>query len=150
MKSPVNIPLEQIASDWWGRVDRPCRTAFFVAIAINVVAFGFEMTNLTLHHDDVIHLFIQDTILGHYLGRFGFGWLHNYAQNHYIMPFLQMLEGILAMSVYGVLVSYFWGLRRTLDLILVSGIMCVFPYMVQVYQSTPPCFRLPRSISWRR
>jgi hypothetical protein len=50
------------------------------------------------------------------------------------MPFLQMAEGILAMSAYGVLVSRFWGARRTTDLVLLSAIVCTFPYMAQVYQ----------------
>lgn len=140
MRSLIDTPLESIAADLWGRLDVSCRKAFFVALGINVLAFGFEMTNLTLHHDDVIHFFIQDTILGHYLGRPGFGWLHNFTQNHFIIPFLQMAEAMVAMSVYGVLVGHFWGLRRTLDLALVSGILCVFPYMGAVYQYNTSMF----------
>src|SRR2546427_5709582 len=134
MTSLANTPLEHIASSWWGRIDDGCRKAFFATLIVNVLAFGFEMTNLTLHHDDVIHIFIQDTILGHYLGRPGFGWLHYYTQNHYIMPFLQMTEGIVMMSVYGVLVAYFWGARKPMDIALIAAIVCVFPYMAQVYQ----------------
>ena len=134
MKSPFSTSLEQFAADGWGRVDDTCRKAFFWAIAINVLAFGFEMTNLTLNHDDVGQIFIQDTILGHYLGRFGSGWLHYYTQNHYVMPFLQMAEGILLMSAYGVVVARFWGARKTMDVALVASVLCVFPYMAHVYQ----------------
>jgi hypothetical protein len=130
----IDTPLERTVAGWWGNVDPACRRAFFAALGVNVLAFGWEMTNLTLHHDDVIHFFIQDTILGHFLGRFGHGWLHYYTQNHYFMPFLQMLEGMVLMSVYGVLVAHFWGLRRTVDIALAAAIMCVFPYMAHIYQ----------------
>ena len=94
MRSFFDTPLENIANSWWSGIDSACKKAFFIAIGVNVLAFGFEMTNLTLNHDDVWHIFIQDTILNHYLGRFGFGWLYVYTQNHYIMPFLQLAEGI--------------------------------------------------------
>jgi hypothetical protein len=134
MNALLNTPLERMASDGWNRIDARCRKAFFVAIVVNVLAFGFEMTNLTLHHDDVLHLFVQDTILGHWLGRPVFGWLHYYTQNHYIMPFLQMAEAIVLMSGYGVLVAYFWGARKATDIALVASILCVFPYMAQLYQ----------------
>ena len=127
-------PLEQHIADTWQGIDPAMRTAFIAVIVISFLAFGFEMTNLTLHHDDVIQIFIQDTILGHYLGRFGTGWLHYYTQNAHIMPFLQMAEGIVMMAAYGLLVARFWGMRRALDLVLVASVMCVFPYMAQVYQ----------------
>jgi len=133
MRALFNTPLESVATGWWGRIDGASRTAFFAAVIVNVLAFGFEMTNLTLNHDDVWQMFIQDSILGHYLGRFGVGWLHLYTQNHYIMPFLQMIEGILLMSAYGVIVARFWGLRNATDMALAAAIMCVFPYMAQTY-----------------
>jgi hypothetical protein len=134
MKSLINTPLEQIAANWWGGIDDACKKAFFVAVAVNVLAFGFEMTNLSLHHDDVQQIFIEDTILGHYLGRFGVGWLYYYTQNHYFMPFLQLAEGIVLMSVYGVVVARFWGARKATDIALIAAIVCVFPYMAQTYQ----------------
>src|SRR6266567_2702549 len=134
MKSLINTPLEQIATDWWSGIDDACKKAFFVALAVNVLAFGFEMTNLTLHHDDVPQLFIEDTILGHYLGRFGVGWLYYYTQNHYFMPFLQLAEGIVLMSVYGIVVARFWGARKGIDIALITAIVCVFPYVAQTYQ----------------
>jgi hypothetical protein len=134
MTSLASTPLEQRLFAWWTGIDRPSRTAFLVLLCVNVLAFGFEMTNLTLHHDDVNHILIQDTILGHYLGRFGHGWLHYYTQNHYVMPFLQMLEGIVMMSAYGVVVARFWGVRNATDIALVGAILCVFPYMAHVYQ----------------
>ncbi|HTS20176.1 MAG TPA: glucosyltransferase domain-containing protein [Casimicrobiaceae bacterium] len=130
----ADTPVERLVAGWWGRIDAACKTGFFVAIVVNVLAFGFEMTNLTMHHDDLIHIFIQDTILGHFLGRPAFGWLHYYTQNHYIMPFLQMTEAIVLMSAYGVLVAYFWGARKAMDISLVAAFACVFPYMAQMYQ----------------
>ena len=126
--------LEQVVADWWGGIDDACKKAFFIAVAVSVLAFGFEMTNLSLHHDDVQQMFIEDTILGHYLGRFGVGWLYYYTQNHYFMPFLQLAEGIVLMSVYGVVVARFWGVRQTIDIALIAAIVCVFPYMAQTYQ----------------
>lgn len=134
MTSLINTPLEQVVADWWGSIDDACKKAFFIAVAVSVLAFGFEMTNLSLHHDDVQQMFIEDTILGHYLGRFGVGWLYYYTQNHYFMPFLQLAEGIVLMSVYGVVVARFWGVRQTIDIALIAAIVCVFPYMAQTYQ----------------
>jgi len=127
-------PLEQVLAEGWRSIAPSFRKAFFAVLAISLLAFGFEMTNLTLHHDDVVQIFIQDTILGHYLGRFGTGWLHYYTQGAHFMPFLQMAQGIVLMALYGLLVAHFWGVRRTLDLVLVASVMCVFPYMAQVYQ----------------
>jgi len=134
MTSLLERPLERIAADAWARIDPASRKAFFVALAVNVLAFGFQMTNLILNHDDVNQLYIQDTILGHYLGRFGAGWLYYYTQNHYFMPFLQMTEGIVLMSAYGVVVARLWGLSKTIDISLVAAILCVFPYMAHTYQ----------------
>ena len=130
----IETPLDHTLDGWWRGVDTASRRALLGAVVANILAFGFEATNLTLHHDDVTQIFIQDTILGHYLGRFGLGWLHYYTQNHYFMPFLQMAEGILMMSAYGVLVARFWGLRRAGDIALVAIIVSVFPYMAQIYQ----------------
>lgn len=134
MKSALQTPLDQIALRAWERIDPPSRKAFFAAMAVSVLAFGFEMTNLTLHHDDINHIFIADTILGHFLGRFGFGRFHYYTQNAYVMPFIQVLQGTLFTAVYGVLIARFWGLRTTLDIALVACVVCVFPYMAQLYQ----------------
>ena len=101
MKLLFSKPLDQSLSEALSKVDPAYKRAFFIVVGVNLLAYGFEMTNLTLHHDDVSHIFIQSTILGHYLGRFGFGWLHYYGQNAYIMPFLQMVEGIMLMSAFG-------------------------------------------------
>lgn len=140
MKNIFNVPLEQSLASIWASIDSGYKKAFLFVFGLNLLAFGFEMTNLTLHHDDVSHIFIQDGILGHYLGRFGFGWLHYHSQNAYIMPFLQMIEGTLFMSAYGLLISYFWGVRNTLDIVLVSSVLCVFPYMAQIYQYNTSIF----------
>lgn len=127
-------PLEQLLADSWQSVDPAFRRAFLAVIVISLLAFGFEMTNLTLHHDDVAQIFIQDTILGHYLGRFGTGWLHYYMQQAHFMPFLQMAQGMAFMAVYGMLIAHLWGMRKTLDIVLIASVVCVFPYMAQVYQ----------------
>lgn len=134
MSSLLNTPIEVALADGWRRIDIATKSGFLIAVVVSVLAFGFEMTNLTLHHDDVNQIFIEDTILGHYLGRFGTGWLHYYVQGHFVMPFLQMAEGIALMAVYGVIVARFWGATRALDIGLVSSLVCVFPYMAQVYQ----------------
>jgi len=134
MKSLITKPLDQTVADWWNAISAESRKALMFVIGANLLAFGFEMSNLTLHHDDVSQIFIQDSILGHYLGRFGLGWLHFYGQNAYFMPFLQMSLGILFMSTYGIIVARFWGARKALDIALVASILCVFPYMAQLYQ----------------
>ena len=134
MRSLLIAPLEQAFADAWSSIDPALKKGFFAAALVSLFAFGFEMTNLSLHHDDVLHFFIQDTILGHYLGRFGVGWLHYYTQNAYFMPFLQMAEGIVLMSLYGVLVAHFWGLRKPLEIATIAAIVCVFPYMANIYQ----------------
>ncbi len=134
MNALLSAPLETSLLAAWRRIDPRARAGFFAALCVSVLAFGFEMTNLTLHHDDVNQIFIQDTILGHYLGRFGVGALHYYVQGHFFMPFLQMAQGIVFMAIYGVVVARFWGAQRPLDIALVASVVCVFPYMAQVYQ----------------
>jgi hypothetical protein len=127
-------PIEQHLAQRWGAIPAEYRRAFLIVLGVGLLAFGFEMTNLSLHHDDLVQIFIQDTNLGHYLGRWGTGWLHYYTQGAHIMPFLQMAQGIVVMTVYGLLVAHFWGLRRTLDVALVASVLCVFPFMAQVFQ----------------
>lgn len=127
-------PLEHHLAQMWTGIAPEFRRAFFIVLGVSLLAFGFEMTNLTLHHDDIVQIFIQDTILGHYLGRWGTGWLHYYTQGAHIMPFLQMAEGMVLMAIYGLVVAHFLGLRRTLDIALVAAVLCVFPFMAQIYQ----------------
>lgn len=134
MNALLSAPLETSLLAAWRRIDPHARAGFFAALLVSVLGFGFEMTNLILHHDDVVQIFIQDTILGHYLGRFGVGALHYYVQGHFFMPFLQMAQGIVFMAIYGVVVARFWGAQRPLDIALVASVLCVFPYMAQVYQ----------------
>ncbi|HTP47498.1 MAG TPA: hypothetical protein VMQ50_11325, partial [Casimicrobiaceae bacterium] len=83
MRFSLDTPLETVVGRWWARIDDASKKAFLAALAVSVLAFGFEMTNLSLIHDDVNQFDIQDTILGHYLGRFGAGLLYYYTQNHY-------------------------------------------------------------------
>ena len=134
MSTLFDTPLEHLLKNAWNGIDPSYRKAFAPILVINLLAFGFEMTNLSLHHDDVAHIFIQDTILGHYLGRFGLGWLHYFTQDAYIVPFLQLAEAIMLMTGYGLLVSRLWGATKPLDIVLISSVMCVFPYMAQIYQ----------------
>ena len=134
IRALFGTPLETTLGKWWSGIDAATKKAFFAALIVSVLAFGFQMTNLILNHDDVNQLDLQDTNLGHYLGRFGAGWLYYYTQNHYFMPFLQMTEGMLLMSAYGVIVARFWGARKATDIALIAAILCVFPYMAHTYQ----------------
>jgi hypothetical protein len=134
MNSLYSKSLDQFLTEWWNSIDPSYRKAFFLVAGVNLLAFGFEMTNLTLHHDDLFQIFMQDDILGHYQGRFGVGKLHYYGQNGYFMPFFQMFEGIVLMSIYGIVIAHLWGARKTMDVVLIASIVCVFPYMAQVYQ----------------
>ena len=133
MRFLYNTPLDQTIGELWNKIDGAYKKAFFFVVGVNLLAFGFEMSNLTIHHDDIWQIFIRDNIIGHYLGRFGLGWLHYRVQNAHIMPFLQMFEGIVFMTAYGLVISHLWGLRRTADIVLVSSIVCVFPFVAQVY-----------------
>jgi Glucosyl transferase GtrII len=134
MKFFLSTPLEQTLADAWRKIEPAYRKAFFFLVIVNLLAFGFEMTNLTIHHDDVWQIFIQDEILGTYLGRFVAAWLHYYVQDSHIMPFLQMSEGIILMVAYGMLICRLWGIHSVLEVVILSAIVCVFPYMAHVYQ----------------
>lgn len=134
LKRLFSTPLDQLLLSGWNSVDRAYRTAFFLALTASVLAFGFEMTNLTFHHDDVNFIFVQDASMGIGQGRFGFGWVHWFTQDAHIMPFLQMVEALVLMSLYGLVIARLWGLERALDVALVATVMCVFPYMAQMYQ----------------
>ncbi len=118
MNSLYSKSLDQILTEWWNNIGPSVRKAFFFVAGVNLLAFGFEMTNLTLHHDDLYQIFIQDDILGHYVGRFGVGKLHYYGMNGYFMPFLQMFAGIVLMSLYGIIIAHLWGARKTMDMAL--------------------------------
>lgn len=134
MRALNSLPLDQWLAGWWRAVDRTHKLAFLGAACISLLAFGFEATNLTLHHDDLNHLMVQKPLVGYYLGRFVHAWLFFYGLQGQFAPFLHMTAGMLLMCLYGVLVAHFWGARRTLDVALVAAIACVFPYMAQVYQ----------------
>jgi hypothetical protein len=127
-------PLDDVLAGGWKRVDPALKIAFAAAICVSVLAFGFEMTNLSMIHDDFSYIFLESPILGRFMGRFGFGWFHYYTQNAFLMPFLQMAQGIVFMALYGLVVARFWGARRPLDLALIASVVCVFPYMAQLYQ----------------
>jgi hypothetical protein len=130
----ARIPLEQLLAGWWGRIDPALRRAFFIVAGVSLLAFGFEMTNLTLHHDDLNHLMVQKPLVGYYLGRFLHAGFFYYVLQGQFAPFLHMAVGLALMALYGLLVAHYWGARRTLDLALVASILCVFPYMANVYQ----------------
>jgi hypothetical protein len=134
MTNLLTTPLEQSIARGWSRIGSAQKAAFGIVIAVSVLAFGFEMTNLTFHHDDAVYIFVQDSRIGRSLGRFGFGLLHYYTQNAYIMPFLQMAQAIGLMAVYGLVIARVWSLERPLDIALVAALVCVFPYMAQIYQ----------------
>jgi len=134
VNSLFTTPLDEGIASLWARIPASYKKAFYWLVLIHLLAFGFEMTNLTLHHDDLVQIFIQDTILGHYLGRFGTGWLHYYTQGAYFMPFWQMSQAIVLMSLYGLVVAHLWGMRRILDAALIGAILVIFPYMAHVYQ----------------
>jgi hypothetical protein len=119
---------------------------------VNLMAFGYEMTNLTLNHDDVNQILIQNSALGHQVGRFTLGWLHYYTQNAYFMPFLQMAEGMLLMTAYGLLIAHFWGCTKTADIVLLASIVSAFPFMGQIYsyntaQATYPLAHLLAAVA---
>jgi hypothetical protein len=134
MPSLIGTPLDQWLADRWSRIDRARKRAFLAAACVSLLAFGFEMTNLTLHHDDLNHLLVQKPLVGYYLGRFVHAWLFFFGQQGLYLPFLDMTVGLLLMCGYGVLVAYFWGARRSLDIGLVAAVVCVFPYMAHIYQ----------------
>ena len=134
MKRLFSTPLDHLLADYWGRVEPSYRKAIFIVVVVNLLAFGYEMTNLTLNHDDVWQIFITTPTLGYDLGRFGLAWLHYYGQNAYFMPFLQMAEGISLMTAYGALIAHFWGVKKTTDIVLIASIVSVFPFMAQIYQ----------------
>lgn len=126
-------PLDQVLNEYWNNINPSYKRAFFFVLGVNLLAFGFEMTNYTIHHDDIFHLFIEDPVLGIYLGRLGAAWLHYFMQGSYIVPFFQMAQGMVEMTLYGLLMSHYWGLRKTMDIVLIASVVCVFPYMAQVY-----------------
>jgi hypothetical protein len=130
----LTTPIDQLLADRWIRIDGALKAGFLAAVCASVLAFGFEMTNLTLHHDDLNHLLVQRPLVGYYLGRFGHAWLFFYGQQGYFLPFLDMTIGILLMAAYGVLVARFLGARKAMDIGLVAAIVSVFPYMANIFQ----------------
>jgi hypothetical protein len=134
IKSVLHAPIESILAHAWTRIDPALKAGLVAAISVSLLAFGFEMTNLTLHHDDLNHLLVQRPLVGYYLGRFGHAWLFYYGQQGYFLPFLDMTIGIIVMALYGVLVARFLGARKAMDIAVVATVVSVFPYMAHIYQ----------------
>lgn len=134
MNTAMRVPIDHWLPGLWKRIDHAYKRAFLAAACVSLLAFGFEMTNLTLHHDDLAHLMVGKPLVGYYLGRFVNAWLFFYTLQGHFSPFLHLTIGLLLMCAYGVLVAHLWGVRRTLDVALVAAIVCVFPYMAHVYQ----------------
>ncbi len=143
MRSIFSTPLDQLFYWLWTRLSAEYKSAFFIVVVLNLLAFGYEMTNLTLHHDDVGHILIQDPYLAYDLGRFGLAWLYYYGQGAHFMPFLQMSASIILMTSYGMLMAHFWGATRTIDIVLVASVLSVFPFMAQIYQYNTAMFSYP-------
>ncbi|SHE85764.1 Glucosyl transferase GtrII [Desulfacinum infernum DSM 9756] len=129
-----DTPIERRLTPWWDAIDPAYKKAFAAIFCCSVLAFGFELFNLTLHHDDLNHLMVQKPLVGYYLGRFGHAWLFYYVQGGRFVPLLDTVVGTSLMGLYGLVVGHFWGARKTLDLALIGCILSVFPYMAHVYQ----------------
>lgn len=143
MKTPSNAirsPLENIVSTAWLSIPAAYRMALVVTLLVNLAAYGFHMTNLSFHHDDVGQFFRLDGRMGHQLGRYGYSWLHHYVQGDYYLPFLQLLEAIILTTTYGLVVAHAFGLRRTADVAIAASIVSVFPYMAQLYHYDTAAF----------
>jgi hypothetical protein len=139
----VREPLDRAVADWWSRIPSEWKNALLAVLIVSVLAHGFEMTNLTLHHDDVVHLLVDGPLVGHFLGRFGFTWIFHYAQGGHYSPFLHMAIGMLATAAYGFVICRLWNLRKTLDIALVTSLVCVFPYTAQIYQYNSAMIAFP-------
>src|SRR5512139_2262311 len=97
----ARTPLDAWLAERWSGIDPVPKLAFFIAACVSLLAFGFEMTNLTLHHDDLNHLFVQKPLVGYYLGRFVHAGFFFYVQQGQFAPFLHMTVGLLLMCAYG-------------------------------------------------
>ncbi len=134
MTALLRTPLDRWLTDRWERIDRASRRALLIAAGVSLLAFGWEMTNLTLHHDDLSHLMVGKPLVGYYLGRFINAWLFFYPLQGQFSPFLHMAVGLALMCVCGVMTARFLGARQTLETALAASIVCVFPYMAHIYQ----------------
>lgn len=132
MTTNFNQTIEQFMVSLWMRTPQEYRRATPWIILIGILGFGFEMTNLSLHHDDVAQFFHTGQT-GHALGRYGYSWIHYYFQQNYYAPFFQVILGVLALTIYGLCVAATWQTTRTLDVVLVGSTLAVFPYMAQHY-----------------
>src|SRR5574338_642856 len=134
MRDVIARPLEETLNAAWQSFPVEYKRALAIILMVNLAAFGFQMANLSLHHDDVSQFFRNDGRLGHQLGRYGYSWLHHYVQGSLHLPFLQLLEGILLTTTYALVVAHAFGLRKTIDVVFVGSIVSIYPYMAQLYQ----------------
>lgn len=133
-------PIDDTIAAAWQAIPLPHRRALLTILLVNFAAFGYEMANLSFHHDDVIQFFRPDATLGHQLGRIGYSWLHFYVEGNYYLPFLQLLQGILCTSVYALLAASAWRIERSADIAAVGAVICIYPYMAQLYQYDTSAF----------
>lgn len=133
-------PIDDAIASTWNSVPATYRRALLIILLVNFAAFGYEMSNLSFHHDDVNQFFRSDATLGHQLGRPGYSWLHYYVEGNYYLPFFQLLQGILCTAGYAMVAASAWRIGRTADIAAVGSIICAYPYMAQMYQYNTVAF----------
>ena len=106
-------------------------TFFWALILINLLSFGFIMSNLVLNHDDVQQSFNYNAWWG--TGRWMAALIQEGIFQNHLLPFLTMSIGILLMLLYGFFVCRIWAINNSVNKFIVIAVLTTFPYMSNLY-----------------
>ena len=125
----LHLALNGSARD---RHDNVEATAMAVALALAVIAFGFELTNPTLGIDDFAHLGMPFGWDAFYIGRGTWGTLlvQYLTPGGWITPFVSLFIGLVLQLLAAVLVGWALGVRGLppLQQALLYALFVAFPY----------------------
>ena len=114
------------------RQDNVEATAMAVALALAVIAFGFELSNPTLGIDDFAHLGMPFGWDPFYIGRGSWGTLlvQYLTPGGWITPFVSLVIGLVLQLLAAVLVGWALGVRGLppLQQALLYALFVAFPY----------------------
>jgi len=134
---PANIDakLRILSAQDWLSLDLAYRRAFYFLLALNILAFGPFFLYPIYTPDDIAELLPTGLILHRVfptdrpVADMIFPFLSSGAQ----APFLQGTISIVANALSAVLLCAHWNVRRTLDIVLVGGLITTCPAWADLY-----------------
>jgi hypothetical protein len=132
--SVFNTQIDRLVIAKWQEIDPNYKRIFFIFFMLNIFSYGFEMTNLILNYDDVVHFFeTEHPARGVAVGRWLWGVVHYFFLNQYFLPLVSLPISISCMFFYGYFICRIWQLTDVVSIFFIIVILSLFPYMADIY-----------------